>query len=247
MGERRPRQPKRDIPGSSAGTLPDLDRFADAHKGWLFRGQRSPQWDLETSLERASRRCDVEQREYERVIVREFRRHVHSYLTYVPKEDDTLEWLALMQHYGAPTRLLDFTSSFWIALFFAFEEAEEECCVIALDPGSLAPTGRRDFNAILRGNIEDGRNCTDYLYSDVPFFTNERLAIQKGTFVFSLNLKKTFHDLLIEKEKIVEQIKIPRELFAELRSKLNEFNCNSRVLFPGIDGYARYFKNHTWA
>jgi hypothetical protein len=28
--------------------------------------------------------------------------------------------------------------------------------------------------------------------------------------------------------------------------RLNDFNCNSRVLFPGIDGYARYFKNHTF-
>ena len=33
-----------------------------------------------------------------------------------------LEWLALMQHYGTPTRLLDFTRSPYVACYFALEE-----------------------------------------------------------------------------------------------------------------------------
>jgi len=157
----------------------------------------------------------------------------------------TLEWLALMQHYGAPTRLLDFTYSFWIALFFAFEEAENDCSVVALDPSSLGNKEGKNFNSILQKNIEDATNSNDFLYADVPFFTNERLAIQKGIFVFSLNLGRTFHDLLIQNQKVVVQLMIPAHLFQAIRFKLNDFNCNSRVLFPGIDGYARYFKNHT--
>jgi len=164
--------------------MTDLDQFAENHKGWLFRGQRNPEWELETSLERASRRCAVEQTKYEKATVREFRRHAHSFLSHVPNETDILEWLALMQHYGAPTRLLDFSYSFWIALFFAFEEAENDCSVVALDPSSCGSKKGKNFNSILRKNIEDGTNSDDSLYADVPFFTNERLAIQKGVFVF---------------------------------------------------------------
>jgi len=152
-----------------------------------------------------------------------------------------------MQHYGAPTRLLDFTESFWIALFFAFEEAETDCAVVALDPASLAQNRpNKDYNLILRENIETGMHSDDFLYSNVPFYTNDRLAIQKGTFVFSLNLSRSFHDLLIQNQKVMEQLTIPASMFSEIRTRLNDFNCNSRVLFPGIDGYARYFKNHTF-
>lgn len=69
----------------------------------------------------------------------------------------------------------------------------------------------------------------DFLYSNVPFYTNVRLAIQKGTFVFSLNLSKSFHDLLIQNQKIMESLTIPASMFSELRTRLNDFNCNSRV------------------
>ena len=127
MAERRKQTGDRSIPTVQAATMQDLDRFAEDHKRWLFRGQRNPEWELETSLERASRRCVVEQIQYERTVVPEFRRHAYSFLSHVPNETNTLEWLALMQHYGAPTRPLDFTYSFWIALFFAFEEAENDC------------------------------------------------------------------------------------------------------------------------
>ena len=148
----------------------DLERFERDHKrGWLFRGHRCTTWRLETSLERAARRCGVPQADYERSVWREFRRHAHAYLPRVPLESNTLEWLALMQHYGAPTRLLDFTESFWIALYFAFEDAEEDCAVVALDRSSLKRKNpKRDYNKVLRGNIERGEYKDRFLYEDSP-------------------------------------------------------------------------------
>ena len=114
-----------------------------------------------------------------------------------------------------------------------------------LNRGNLNQPGK-DYNLILRQNIESGKHADDFLYANVPFYTNERLAIQKGTFVFSLNLNRSFHDLLIQNQKEYEQLVVSTSLFPEIRNKLNDFNCNSRVLFPGIDGYGRYFKNHTY-
>ena len=139
--------------------MADLDSFERNHAGWLFRGHRCREWELETS------------------------------------------WNA--RRHG------------------------------------------KNFNSLLRENIEQGKHSNNSLYEDVPFYTNERLAIQKGTFVFSLNLDRTFHDLLIQNQKVVTQLIVPDTLFPQIREKLNSFNCNSRVLFPGIDGYARYFRNHT--
>jgi hypothetical protein len=228
----------------NANSFADLETFATVHRGWLFRGMRDPNWPLETSLERASKRCGKSSVEYEQRVVREFRRHAHTFLHRIPNEMNELEWLALMQHYGAPTRLLDFTRSFWIALFFAYETAETECAVWALDPTSLGDKTGRDFNDVLRENIANGRHRESTLFEDVPYYTNERLAIQQGTFVFSLDVAQRFHDLFIKNQKVYDQLTVNQTLFPEIRARLNEFNCNSRVLFPGIDGYAKHFQNY---
>jgi len=226
--------------------MADLDGFAQLHKGWLFRGQRDPNWELATSLERTSKRCGADQVRYEKAVWEEFRRHAHSYMHRVPEDKDTVEWLAFMQHYGAPTRLLDFTQSFWIALFFAFEESESDCVVVALNPASLAPCLMgTDYNMLLRQNIEHGAHTDSFLRQTVPFYTNDRLAIQKGIFVYSMNLQRSFHDLVLENYKEITKLVVPASLFADIRDKLNEFNCNSRVLFPGIEGYGWYFRNLT--
>jgi FRG domain-containing protein len=228
----------------TASTLEELDAFEKKHRGWFFRGEQDPEWTLKTTLERASERLGLPAAVYEKKIEEAFRRSAHSYLHRVPNEHDQLEWLALMQHYGAPTRLLDFTRSFWIALFFAFEMAITDCVVWALDPVSLGPKDNRDFNVVLRGNIRDGTETDNKLYENAPFYTNERLAIQQGTFLFSLNMRKTFESLFATNRKVHRKLLVKACLFPDLRRRLNDYNCNRRVLFPGIDGYARSFHNH---
>lgn len=239
------RQKVRSTNSIKANKFDGLKRFAAQHKGWLFRGMRDPDWPLETSLERASRRCGIDQTSFEKKIVKEFRRHAHSYsLPRIPDDRDNFEWLALMQHHGAPTRLLDFTSSFWIALYFAYEWAEKDCVVWALDPSTLGDIHvHPDWNPVLRENIDSCKHMDDNLYQNVPYYTNERLALQKGTFVHSMNLTKSFHELTTSNEKRYKTLRVSRALFPEIRRFLNDLNCTSRVLFPGIDGFARSFQN----
>jgi hypothetical protein len=68
-------------------------------------------------------------------------------------------------------------------LFFAFEEADNDCAVVALNPSSLAQNvSGTDYNLVVRENIDDEMHANDFLRQTVPFYTNERLAIQKGHF-----------------------------------------------------------------
>ena len=87
--------------------------------GYLFRGQRDSRWELQTTLERYTppnmKASDAELR-----LLHEFKRRAHTYLQpqHIPAKDDSGEWLALMQHFGAPTRLLDVTESPYVAVYF---------------------------------------------------------------------------------------------------------------------------------
>jgi len=83
-------------------------------------------WNLKTSLERACRTFYKQDHlirapYIEYILTREFRRRYHNHRVGIP-DPVGIEWLSLMQHYGAPTRLLDFTYSFFIAAYFAMEK-----------------------------------------------------------------------------------------------------------------------------
>ena len=108
--------------------------------GWLFRGHGNAEWNLATALDRKKYAVESEAEiflnQYDGITkqlnsifpkyikAKEEYAAIQTYhrLSFLPKEMKKIEVLAHMQHYGAATRLLDVTTSFLIALFFAFEE-----------------------------------------------------------------------------------------------------------------------------
>ena len=118
-------------------------------------------------------------------IIRIFKRKAHLYLDHVPRDDDDLQWLALMQHHGAPTRLLDFTWSPYIAAFFALEMATRDAAVYAVDTGILAASPHATVNLRQRGVFQRevlARSTTSVFQSE-PGVMNRRLTAQLGTFL----------------------------------------------------------------
>jgi len=118
---------------------PQASRLAEALSAhidpWVFRGQRDAEWRLKSTLERTERSCGKDLGclgDDERRMITEFRRiaPLHGFdVSDDVRIDKTepLEWLTMLQHYGGSTRLLDFTRTFWYAVFFALELAPTPC------------------------------------------------------------------------------------------------------------------------
>jgi hypothetical protein len=235
--------------------------------GYLYRGQRDARWGLTTSLERFCVRWELRGekcRDAERNGCREFRRAYHQYGLHVPSKDSRLEWLALMQHHGSPTRLLDFTYSIYVAAYFALEYADREtpAAVWRVNGGwamngSIALLKRAEYRRAdsLRWPYDerDDEVCNDTLLSSpgvpcacpqTPFRLNERLRVQMGVFMVPGRVDRTFEENLRAlpghtKRQNVLQVVIPPAVGGRALHELFDMGVSRRTLFPGLDGYAQ--------
>jgi hypothetical protein len=111
-------------PPKSIASIADLLRLlpADIPPGaghvW-FRGHSDERWALVPSLGRRSGRVKAEA-----YLIKKFRQNATLLMSHVPAGD--WDWLFIMQHHGVPTRLLDWTESPLIALYFAVSEKPKQ-------------------------------------------------------------------------------------------------------------------------
>lgn len=93
---------------------------------WVFRGQSNADWPLRSAFERKLLVCANQNlteralRLSESAAIDSFKRETRLRFTGI-EERSNVDWLGLMQHYGTPTRLLDFTDSAFVSLFFAVD------------------------------------------------------------------------------------------------------------------------------
>lgn len=91
---------------------------------WIFRGLGDSEFRLKPAIERHAHQKSIPWLALEKLVALEFRSRARTHLSAstLPDSQDDLSWLALMQHYSIPTRLLDFTFSPFVALYFAVRE-----------------------------------------------------------------------------------------------------------------------------
>jgi FRG domain len=208
------------------------------YNSWAFRGHADSTWPLASTLSRYLN-AYVDERFWESQEARSlriFQRKAHLFLTHIPATTDTFEWLALMQHHGAPTRLLDFTWSPYVAAFFALERAAPKAAVWGLNPKKLTNVTEKlgEFLQDVRGGpIGIGE----------PFVLNQRLISQSGTFIVTREAGTPIEDLVAKcegPEDTLVKFELPADLVRSTGMlELFRMNITNATLFPGIDGLAR--------
>jgi hypothetical protein len=217
------------------------DEYADKIvqcEGWAFRGHADSTWHLRSTLGRYLNAYVKEQhwKDQEERIKRIFQRKGHLFLTHIPERSDTFQWLALMQHHGAPTRLLDFTWSPYVAAFFALEDTKTHGAVWAVNPKKLVNVTEK-LNDFL-GDFEPGA-----IGIGEPFVMNSRLIAQSGTFIVTKQIGDPIEEIVAlypTPEDTLVKFELPAERVRSSGMRaLFMMNITNATLFPGLDGLAR--------
>lgn len=244
-------------------TWNDYKQLAQKSKlEWIFRGQSYSQWELQTTLER-SNIMEIFPT-FEDGLLFDFKQGVRFYLKDEMLPKSMLEYFSLLQHFGAPSRLLDFTKSPYIAAYFAFEKANEDDDKVAIwvvnkiflfqsavnffkDKIKFS-SHRRDyaFDDQTFENVyeESKKGDFDCIFPVEPFNRNQRYHLQQSIFLVQGNpyepLWKQF-DFISKSDlkRTFMKVTIPvAEKKIAIRD-LIKMNINRATLFPGLDGFAK--------
>jgi hypothetical protein len=224
-------------------------------EGWAFRGQHAPDWPLVSSLTRRLQGFSPDPSLWplrEARAMRIFRRKAHIHLQDRSALDDDLRCLALMQHHGAATRLLDFTKSPFVAAFFALESARDAVSVFALNTPALwtrtpafdATLTRERIDPRLAGNFDRyfARNSLPVVWFGEPSQMDQRLAAQSGLFVVPGVLNASLDHILHgygQPGELLQQLILAPGMREEAMHALYRMNVTYATLFPDLDGLAR--------
>jgi len=205
-----------------------VEKVAEGHQDrmcpWVFRGQADVAWAVQNSFDRLLNRvefyppdyrvCDMERelRCEENEIFEKFQSQAQDLPNSIrPCFETKLGWYALMQHYGVPTRLIDFTRNPFIALYFAVEKGDTDYSIWMINSFSVANRQShvcesnneyvcQDWDTLMRENrliAEDVWTCNSAYIEQVTAIvdrkalfveldskeSNERIKAQEGLFM----------------------------------------------------------------
>ena len=208
-------------------SIQSLEMFISIQHGFpetdFFRGQSSSEYKLIPSIGRLFKEGEESVlKQYEKEIFEDFKRKYSMFTDTHPKNDK--EFLFLAQHYGLPTRLLDWTYNPLIALYFA-------CCSNFSKNGVVYksyPFSRKIFNE----NKDDILSFPTITLL-IPNVTNVRYKIQNGLFVlYPEPWKEDF-------EHISSKYIIPATYKRNILNQLEKIGITRSFIMPSLDSLCK--------
>lgn len=230
---------------------------------WIFRGQSDSSWTLMTKAERVGGYLELlSGADLEWLAVEKFQSEAQQYTSIRPMTSNRTDWLAFLQHHGGPTRLLDFTKSLYVSLYFALDNSYSDAIIWAVNEGKILsnldikiPEYLKGSHSYLRSEkIINNRGRHEIanlgLLSVKPVWMSQRQSSQQGIFLYPENLQSRIHEEgksncsknVSFEENLIAEFEISDELFYnplvfESLTELNEDRIHSdnaliRLIIP---------------
>ena len=212
-----------------------LKKISDARTGrWLFRGQTDVSWELLPSIDRDGayyqrRLASYSREQHERWLLDQFRNYA---LPYVDQGiENEWEWLALGQHHGLPTRLLDWSLNPLVALFFAIYGADDDrdAVVVMYDHADDAV----DINVLKTPIGSKKRLLLE------PRHISSRIAAQQAVLTAEPEFLALDHE---SRGREILTFVISASAIPHIAHELSQSGFNARTMFPSLDKIAEVLR-----
>lgn len=208
-----------------------------------FRGQENSEWHLIPSIQRGN----LNQKE--NFITNDFYIYVKQIEDSTPSKKNYAAWMSLMQHYGLPTRILDWSSSPLIACYFALEKRREEkkdSCIWVLIPRRVnkqegfgecvypidAFTVQEMLTPAFKSNFEINDNFNDKIIACHSVEKNLRMYSQQSSFTVH-NSQKKLEDIC-DSETLFKFV-IPYKFKQEMYESVSVLGISTSFIYPDME------------
>lgn len=218
-----------------------------------FRGQANIEWCLLPNIARPIDGYSNGPMDQELPAIKRFKQNADAFLARRPRDD--WEWIFLMQHHRGLTRLLDWTESPLVALYFALlgDDDETDAVIWCLDPMELNRKAghHRQFDrdilafgidevldVYLPDRVGDARGAEMLPVAAIGPRNSTRMIAQSGTFTIMHSKRVAIED--VPDGDHVWRLVIPAAQKTELRAELKLLGFNEFLLFPELETLAMY-------
>jgi len=199
----------------------EIEKLKEVSRNTIFRGLSDSSYTLIPLIGRINPYSSNLTREVvEKRLFVKFKESVIAFLSNVPNND--FEWLALAQHYGIPTRLMDWTYNPLVALFFAVvkERTCDSCIHVTWHNVQLKSSERNPFQI-------------HRVYRYRPPYITPRVISQASVFTVHPEI-----DIPFESKNMMKII-IPKRLRRDFKQMLYKYGISNKVIYPGLDGICK--------
>lgn len=234
-------------------TLDELLQFVESiyekhnRKLW-YRGEERAELSLIPSIQRSQKRLDVE-----RYITNEFYIRAKQIMNRPPDKHNYAAWVSIMQHYGLPTRMLDWSRSPLIATFFATETYKKlddtDACVWVLVPDKFnemmgfgrciypidADTTQEMLLPAFKHNHHN-HELDDRILACSSTDNNQRMYAQQSSFTVHNSLKRL--EDICDDETLYKVI-IPSDRRHYFIHSLRVFGITESSIYPDLEHISR--------
>lgn len=216
---------------------------------YWFRGHSQAEWQLVPSVHRHYDNVG------ERNLIGRFRLAAPTRHARCPELPDVAGWITLAQHFGLPTRLLDWTGSLLAAAYFAVshEPGSGAAAIWVLVPSELNKASRHsaDVTFLLHGSearpllaaAVNGSTCEDEVLAVLPVDLDLRVTVQMGAFTLHASPKPL--EQRPGAENHLAKFKIPADARSAFAEELWAVGIRRATLFPDLSNLAQDLSSDT--